>query len=139
MLNFAIGESNVIRSLAHDLFIELLIYWRKCGIEMKIMDSSNTSNIPSSDLVKVMIDALFELAFFSHQLQLQNTAIDEHSNSEQVIRRCSVPIAELIMTVYLFGFPCSTSNPVNSIKNSNYLDSENMQEDEEISQVQAMA
>ena len=75
MLNFAVDDSNIVRALAHDLFMELRTYWRECDTAMEFDESTDDLmttpyigpdkriipirySIASSELSKYIIDSL---------------------------------------------------------------------------------
>ena len=111
MLNFAVDECNVIRSLAEDLFLKMTAYWKKYGINVTTFDIDVTFSIPSSDLVNIMINSLCELASISQNQELVDDGIKDYEcNSSQSTAlngtaKCFVPIGELLMTIYLHAFP----------------------------------
>ena len=125
MLNFAVDELHTIRSLAHDMFIDVIQQWKKLGIVvMKDTKCHQGSSIPGSQLCDSMIDSLLELAFTS-QDQLNTlekfdsvNTTNIQSNAGESITRCTVPVGELLMIIYLHAFPINPPN-MNLADNSN--------------------
>ena len=134
MMNFAVDESNTIRSLAHDLFLDFISQWKASGIILtKDANCHHGSSIPSSGLCDTIIDSLMELAFTS-RVQINKLECYDCDNvtnlpsiSGESRTQWFVPVGELIMIIYLHAFPLNRPD-LSLSENSNNVVEDILQE-----------
>ena len=140
MLNFAVDESNTIRSLTHDLFIEIISQWKSSQIILiKDANCHHGNSIASSELCNTMIDFLLELAFTS-RVQLKTleyydscNVTNRQSISGKDRTQCFVPVGELLMIIYLHAFPINQRDLTLPDNSNNVV--ENIQETPSVSTI----
>ena len=161
MLNFAADDSNIIRALAHDLFMELRTYWPECDTSLEIdvfTDDLITTpyigpdkkiipirySIASSELAKHIIDSVFKLICFSlptrkeakEDIAIGSLTIEnKECEKNPFMTKYSAPVPELLMTIYLYAFPFDGCEVMSCNPDCNDLEVGDSQEDEEACQV----
>ena len=113
MLNFSVNESNTIRSLARESLFDAVLNWTERGTVSPPNDNNDIRQFmqPCADLCNVMMDALLNLAF---AYQMQTNALIECDSADlkksqsipvTTLPHNFVPVAELLMVIYLHAFP----------------------------------